>query len=65
MGFDGAGLVLLALLLVWRGVSWREAFGMQWRGLPRQFRAGVVGYLATLPILFFAAIVYQGVLTWP
>lgn len=61
--FNGAGLLFLHLYLRFRGWSWTDAFSHRSITPARGMRTGVVFYLAALPMIFFASLVYQGILS--
>lgn len=63
LAFHIAGLILVAAYLRARRCSWRSAFGFDGPGFAGHFNAGAAGYLTMLPVLFFAALAYQLVLT--
>lgn len=58
---DGAGLALMAALVLSRGWGWDAAFGMGSKAHPF-FRKGLLFYLAMMPFTLFASLVYQGIL---
>lgn len=63
LSFHVAGLVMVAAYLRARRRTWREAFGLHGPDFARHFNAGALAYLTMLPVLFFAALAYQLVLT--
>ena len=60
--FHLVGLGVVALSLLHRRVTWRDAFGVQPRAILRDAVLGAVFYLAVLPFVVFYALVYQAVL---
>lgn len=58
---DGGGLAVIALLVFTRRWSWREAFGDR-PPLPKLLTTASCYYLALMPLLIFASLIYQGVL---
>lgn len=57
------GLALVLGYLRWRGYGLRPALGLQWSGAVRFLAAGAVTYVGILPLVFFASLVYQVVLS--
>ena len=55
-------LLSLAVLLGRRGITWRRAFGIHRGRLGRAVRAGAVGYLVMLPVVFLYMVLYQAML---
>ncbi len=51
-----ASLVILALLLRYRELTWAAAFGLQVKGLVRRLGMGLALYAGLLPLFFFAAV---------
>jgi len=62
--FDWAGLAAIVVLLRRRRWSWRQAFGLEARGLARQVGRGVWFYLAAMPFFWFYSTLYQLGLKW-
>jgi membrane protease YdiL (CAAX protease family) len=60
--FDGVGLVLLGVYMRRRGISCGRAFGAPRRRFSRHLLRAALYYVAALPILFFASLVYQVIL---
>jgi membrane protease YdiL (CAAX protease family) len=56
VAFHLAGLLALCLLLHRRRLAWQTAFGMRPERLWLRFGQGLAGYIAVMPILFFAAL---------
>ncbi len=56
------GLFLLGMLLRRLRLGWSAAFGMERNGLVRRLGGGSLAYLASLPMVFAAALVYQAIL---
>jgi len=63
MFFNVLGLAFLLVFLRFSGRSWTTAFGHPSITPARGMRAGVVFYLAMLPMIFFSSLVYQGILS--
>jgi membrane protease YdiL (CAAX protease family) len=61
--FDGLGLLILAYYMQRRGLVWPSAFGLQRTGFLRHARVGLLAYLAALPVMFFASVVYETILS--
>ncbi len=74
---DALGLAGIAGLLFWRRLSWRATFGLRGAATPAPLsesetpplpfrvavRYGILAYLASLPMILFAGLVSQGVLS--
>lgn len=60
---DGLGLLVLNMLLRGRGLSWSQAFGLDRSGIGRRLGMAMLFYLALLPILVFAALLYEALLS--
>jgi membrane protease YdiL (CAAX protease family) len=60
--FHWAILVTVAILLRWRGMSWRRAFGIHRRRWLRNARAGLVAYLVMMPVVVLLMLLYHTVL---
>ncbi len=60
--FHLVGLGIVALSLLRRRVTWRDAFGVQPRAILRDVGLGAIFYVAMLPFVVFYALVYQAVL---
>jgi membrane protease YdiL (CAAX protease family) len=56
------GLGTVALSLLRRQVTWRDAFGLEPRAVLRDVGKGAVFYLAALPFIVFYSLLYQAVL---
>lgn len=57
--FDGVGLLFLHTHLKRRGIPWHRAFGNPFTTLSQSFRMGARFYLALLPMIVFASLVIQ------
>ena len=62
--FDWMGLAAIAALLARRRWPWRDAFGLETRGLFRNLGLGLLFYLATMPFFWFYSTLYQLGLKW-
>lgn len=62
ISFHIIGLGIVALSLIRRRVTWRDAFGLEPRAIPGNVGMGVMFYLAALPFIVFYTFVYQAVL---
>ena len=59
---DLAGILAIAGLIRFRKWNWKAAFGMDGETV-RSMKTGSLFYLAMLPFLLFASIIYQGILS--
>lgn len=62
ISFHIIGLGIVALSLIRRRVTWRDAFGLEPHAILRNVGMGVIFYLAALPFIVFYTFVYQAVL---
>ncbi|MGQ9660818.1 MAG: lysostaphin resistance A-like protein [Kiritimatiellia bacterium] len=60
--FNLAGFGVIWAILELRRRSWRSAFGLCWRGVRRDLRAGLLYYLAAMPLFAMIALGYRGLL---
>lgn len=62
LGVPLAAVAICVAVMRRRRLSWREAFGLHSRHWPRQVLDGIFCYVATVPVVLLASVVYIGAL---
>jgi membrane protease YdiL (CAAX protease family) len=58
----GGGILLTGMLLRATRRTWDDVFGLAWRRAPRGLRDGAVAYIAGLPLIWIASLVFLALL---